>query len=127
MSPQQRQTLRTLGAIAAFLGAGAVLFPRAGAAALGMPAAGPAAWGLRLFGVRELCLAFGLLRAARDGETGQARLMADLVTVAQAGDAAVALVMLSTGSLSRRAALVVLAGVAPTLIAARRAAGRPPN
>lgn len=109
--------------MAATIGAGAVLFPGIGARAVGMPGDGRAAWGLRLFGVRELCLALGLMRAARAGDGGQGRLMADLVTAVQVGDASVALLMFAAGRLSRRALLIVIAGVPPTLAATVAARG----
>ncbi|GAC1656488.1 MAG: hypothetical protein NVS9B1_11990 [Candidatus Dormibacteraceae bacterium] len=123
MKAQQRTSLRTLAVVAATIGVGAVLFPGIGARAVGMPGDGRAAWGLRLFGVRELCLALGLLRAARAGDGGQGRLMADLVTAVQIGDAAVALLMFAAGRLSRRGLAIVLAGVPPTLAATRAARG----
>jgi len=53
--------------------------------------------------------------------------MADLVTAVQIGDAAVALLMFAAGRLSRRALLIVLAGVPPTLAATRAARGARSN
>jgi len=124
MDHRQRRALNGLARIAAALGLGAVLFAGAGARALGMPAERRSLWPIRLFGVREICLAYGLARAARSGDRGQGRLMADLVTAAQAGDSLLAAVLLARGELSWRLALIVWSGVAPTLLGTRIARGR---
>lgn len=113
-----------LAAIAAFLGLGALVFAGPGAHALGMGAGRRTLWGIRLFGVRELCLAYGLARAAASGDPAQCRLMADLIIAAQAGDSLLAAALLARGELSRRMALIVWSGVPPTLLAARTARGR---
>lgn len=127
MEEEQRRALKGLAAIAAGLGLGAVLLAGPGARALGMPAERRTLWGIRLFGVRELCLAFGLARAAESGDPGQGRLMADLITAAQAGDSVLAAALLARGELSWRVALVVWSGVPPTLVATRKARGRKPG
>lgn len=91
---------------------------------LGLEAGPRSVWSLRMFGVRELCLAYGLARAARSDDAGQGRLMADVITAAQVGDSVLAGVLLTRGEVSRRFAAVVWAGVAPTLLATRTARGR---
>ena len=123
MKDEQRRALRRLAAVAAALGLGALLFAKPGTRAAGMPAVRRTTWGLRLFGVRELCLAYGLSRAAESGERSQGRLMADLVNVAQAGDSLLAAALLARGELSWRVAVGIWSGVAPTLLLTRAARG----
>ena len=127
MDHRQRRALNGLAGIAAGLGLGALVFAGAGTRVLGMPAGRRSLWGIRLFGVRELCLAYGLARAARSGDRGQGRLMADLVTAAQAGDSLLAAALLARGELSWRVALVIWSGVPPTLVGTRKARGPDPD
>ena len=124
MRGDQRRAIQGLAATAAGIGLGAIFLAGMGARTLGLDASPGALWSIRLFGVRELCLAYGLARARSAKDPGQARLMADLVTVAQIGDGILAGVLLARGTVSRRFALVVWAGLAPTVLASRRAAGR---
>ena len=123
MDDAQRQALNRLAQVAAGLGLGSLLLAGPGSRVLGMPSGARSVWGIRLFGVRELCLAYGLARAARSGDRGQGSLMADLVTAAQAGDSLLAAALLARGELSWRVALAVWLGVPPTLLGTRLARG----
>jgi hypothetical protein len=116
---EPRRVLNGLAAIGAVLGMGAIFLARPSAAALGMPSDRRSTWTLRLFGVREVVLGLGLARAACSREPGQARLMADLVAAAQAGDMFVSGALLVRGDISRRAMAVVWLGAVPTLLATR--------
>ncbi|MDQ6692765.1 MAG: hypothetical protein M3Z13_08355 [Candidatus Dormibacteraeota bacterium] len=107
------------------IGLGALVAGPRGMKALGMPISGRAAWGVRMFGVRELVLSLGLARAATSGSQGEAVLMADLVTAAQAGDMILAAALVVRRELTLRAALVVWAGALPTFQLTRAARNRP--
>ncbi len=108
------------GLSAAGLGIGSACLLAAGPVSrlAGLPTEPRALWSLRLFAVRELLLGLGLAQAARGGRSEQARLMAGLTAISQAGDLAVTGPMLAAGSVSRRVAAAVLLGAPPTLLAA---------
>lgn len=115
---EARNALGGLAAAGAFFGAASLLAPRLASRLLGQPAAPRALWGLRLFGVRELMLAFGLYRAYESDEPLVAGLASEMLALSQAGDVAVAGVMLVRGTISRRAGFGILLGAPPTLLAA---------
>ena len=71
---------------------------------------------LRLFGVRDLCLGYGLLRSA--GDRSAARIVLDMVALSQVGDLAVTTVSAVRGGVSRPAAAVVWLTAPATLLAA---------
>jgi hypothetical protein len=127
METRQRRALATLAAVAAGLGLGAVLAPQLGARLVGMNTRPAELWSLRIFGVRELALAYGLARAARSRDQRLGRLMAELVGVVQAGDTLLAAGLRVRGEAGWRFAAAVWLGVPPTLVAVAIARGRLPG
>lgn len=117
--------LAGLAAAALAVGGGLVCQPGLALRALGLPDEAGGRFGLRLVGVRDLTLAWALLRAARGGGTvGERRMAVRLAQAVQVGDLLVARGMRRRGRLSARAAEVVALGAAATLAAAA-GAGRP--
>jgi hypothetical protein len=74
--------------------------------------------GLRLFGVRDFSIGLGLLRTAQSRSAGAARVMGEVVAIAQFGDMAVTTVLAARRQVPWRTAIAVLLGGPPTLAAA---------
>jgi hypothetical protein len=121
LSLDRREARAALGALAAAgatFGTISLLAPGLASRLLGQPPKPRALWGLRLFGVRELMLAFALYRAYERDTGGRALLASEMLAISQAGDIAVAAAMLARGTISRRAGVGILLGAPPTLLAA---------
>ncbi|MDQ6774173.1 MAG: hypothetical protein M3024_14530 [Candidatus Dormibacteraeota bacterium] len=77
------------------------------------PAAG---WALRMFGLRELCLATLLWQAAAAPESDGAATMRRVVTVSQAADLALTTWLAWRGAVGHRLWLLVASGVIGTVV-----------
>jgi len=75
-------------------------------------------WWIRIFGVRELCLALALGRAAASADGQLATTALDMVMLAQIGDIPITSVMAIRGHLPRRLLVGVWATSLPSLLIA---------
>lgn len=122
----RRSVLLGGAATGAILGAVALLAPRP-LARLGLVGdAGEGVWILRIFAARELCLAWGLGRAALAAAPEPGRTVSEMLALSQAGDLAVTLYMAVRGGLRPGPAVATVIASASTLglaLALRRSYG----
>jgi len=110
-----REVLALLAATGVAIGTGCLLGSGPVGRLAGLPAHPAARWMLRLFGVRELVLGFGLFRSLQADDPRQARLFAELIALAQLGDVGVTAAMALAGGLPRRTLSGVVSAAVPTL------------
>jgi hypothetical protein len=108
----------TLAGAAATAGTSMVLAPGLVSGLAGMEHRRRELLALRLLGIRDLCLSYGLLRAARSPDRTSARTILDMVALSQVGDLAVTTLVAIHGGVSRPAAVVVWLTAPATLVLA---------
>jgi hypothetical protein len=110
-----RRSLAVLASTGASIGLGCLLAAGPVSRVAGLPEQGSGRWLLRLFGIRELLLSLGLYRSLQRDDPQQARLLAELTALAQAGDVAATALTALGGGVPRRVVAGVTLGAVPTL------------
>ncbi len=112
---QARFALAALAMVGSSLGAACLLAAGPVSGLAGMPRDRRSLFGLRLFGVRELCLGVGLYRAARADDRRLTDLMTEMLVLSQVADIGVCVLLVPSGSISKRTAFAILSGAPPTV------------